>query len=318
MSKSKGSTSNVFESKPGTVDQVLVADDDPMYRAVLKRWLEEWGYDVTLVPDGAKAWQIMNQETAPELLILDWVMPMIDGTELCRKIRDQEHIPYPYILLVTAKDEKQDVVRGLDAGADDYLTKPFDRSELRARLNVGKRILRLQQELIQTREELRFRATHDVLTGVLNRGALLEMLHRELERGARSRTVTAVLMLDLDHFKQVNDTYGHLAGDAVLREVARRMLDNVRAYDFVGRYGGEEFLIVLAGCDRTQLEQSAERIRIAVAGQPVSAEGSLVQVTVSIGASVADGGESDREILTAADTALYQAKVKGRNRTVVV
>lgn len=238
-------------------NQVLVADDDPMYRAALKRWLEEWGYDVTLVADGAHAWEAMSQESAPELLIVDWVMPEIDGTELCRRIRQRERTPYPYILLVTAKDEKQDVVRGLDAGADDYLTKPFDRSELRARLNVGKRLLKLQQELIQAREELRFRATHDVLTGVLNRGALLEMLHRELERGARSGTATAVLMLDLDHFKQVNDTYGHLAGDAVLREVARRMMEVVRSYDFIGRYGTEEFLIVLPGCDRKQVEHSA-------------------------------------------------------------
>jgi diguanylate cyclase (GGDEF)-like protein len=219
---------------------------------------------------------------------------------------------------VTARDEKEDVVRGLDAGADDYLTKPFDRSELRARLNVGRRILHLQQELIQAREELRFRATHDVLTGVWNRGALLEMLHRELERGARSATPTAVLMLDLDHFKHVNDTYGHLAGDAVLREVARRMLDNVRAYDLVGRYGGEEFLIVLPGCNRQQVEQSAERIRCAVAGQAVPGEGCQIPVTLSIGATVAENGETERETLTAADTALYQAKVAGRNRVVML
>lgn len=289
-----------------------------MYRAVLKRWLEEWGYDVTLVPDGAQAWVAMSQDMAPELLILDWMMPEIDGTELCRRIREREPVPYPYILLVTAKDEKQDVVRGLDAGADDYLTKPFDRSELRARLNVGKRILRLQRELIQAREELRFRATHDVLTGVWNRGALLEMLHRELERGARSGTPTAVLMLDLDHFKLVNDTYGHLAGDAVLREVARRMLDHVRTYDFVGRYGGEEFLIVLPGCSREQVEHSAERIRCAVSGEPVPGESCHIPVTVSIGASVADHGEGEQEILSAADKALYQAKVAGRNRIVLL
>jgi two-component system, cell cycle response regulator len=320
MSQCDSIPCSLFESKrlADARDQVLVADDDPIYRAVLKRWLEEWGYNVTLVADGAEAWKIMLRETAPELLILDWVMPKIDGTELCRRIRQRERIPCPYILLVTAKDETQDVVIGLEAGANDYLTKPFDRSELRARLNVGKRILRLQQELIQAREELRYRATHDVLTGLWNRGAVLEMLHRELERGARSGTATAVLMLDLDHFKLVNDTHGHLEGDAVLRQVARRMLDHVRAYDFVGRYGGEEFLIVLPGCDRAQVQQSAERIRRAVAGHPLPGEKSEIPLTVSIGATVANHGESEEAMLTAADAALYQAKLAGRNQVVIL
>src|SRR5581483_11889736 len=148
-------------------------------------WLQGWVYQVTIAEDGTKAWEILQQERPPELLILDWVMPGIDGTELCRRIRDRQRGPYQYILLITANNDKQDVVRGLEAGADDYLTKPFDRSELRTRLRVKRRILTLQNDLIQAREELRFQTTHDVLTSIWNKKALLNLLQRELQQTAR-------------------------------------------------------------------------------------------------------------------------------------
>lgn len=298
-------------------NRILIADDDAVSRKILRSWLENWGYEVTTAEDGAAAWKILQQERPPELLILDWVMPIIDGMELCRRIRDRPQGTYPYILLATSRNEKQDVVKGLNAGADDYLTKPLDRNELQARLKVGKRILTLQRGLIQAREELRFQATHDALTGILNRGTILDLLHRELERAIRSKSTTGVMMLDLDHFKRVNDTYGHLAGDVVLKEVARCMSQAVRAYDLVARYGGEEFLIVLPGCDKDQLQECAERIRSSIANTPVIS-GSELFITVSIGAVVAVlGTATQTEILAAADAALYEAKDSGRNRTVL-
>jgi two-component system, cell cycle response regulator len=296
--------------------QVLIADDDAMSRRILQSWLESWGYQVVVAEDGDIAWSILQQEHAPEMLILDWVMPGIDGIELCRRIRERQKVVYQYILLATGKDAKDDVVKGLEAGADDYLTKPFDRNELRARLRVGLRILTLQEGLINARDELRFQATHDVLTGIWNRGAVLDFLHRECERAARTQSPTAILMLDLDHFKRINDTHGHLVGDEVLREVATRISQHVRSYDVVGRYGGEEFLIVLPGCGKIEIERSADRIRLAIGNEPIVTASSKLSVTASIGAALLppDGAASENQILLEADQALYLAKNNGRNR----
>lgn len=308
-------TSELIVQSPCHGRDVLVAEDDPMFRKILQNWLQSWDYKVIVATDGTEAWNILQQERPPDLLILDWVMPGVDGMELCRRIRERQSASYQYILIVTANDARQDVVRGLEAGADDYLTKPFDKGELRARLRVGTRILTLQEDLIRAREDLRFQATHDVLTGIWNRRAVLDLLHREIERAARFHASTGVLMLDLDHFKKINDTYGHLIGDAVLKETARRITQVVRSYDFVGRYGGEEFMVLLPGCDKEQAEQSGERIRLAVMATPVVAGGSEISVTISIGATATIGGP-ETEVLAIADAALYQAKSAGRNRTV--
>jgi two-component system, cell cycle response regulator len=314
----KNAASMEFERPGSSCNRVLVAEDDAMFRRILESWLTKWGYEVTMAEDGAQAWAILQQEIRPQVLILDWMMPALNGLELCSKVRERNQIPYQYILLATAKDAKQDLVRGLEAGADDYLTKPFDRSELQARLRACNRILTLQDDQIQAHEQLRFQATHDALTGSWNRGEILEMLRRELERGARSQTTTGILMLDIDHFKSINDTYGHLTGDAVLREVTQRISRAVRSYDSVGRYGGEEFVIVLPGCTREQVDQGAERVRAAVDSGPVRVNETQIAVTVSIGAAVTThGGISEKDILAAADVALYRAKEIGRNRTVV-
>ena len=293
------------QERTSPANYVLIAEDDAVCRAILQAWLKTWGYRFVVAEDGIKAWDILQQENAPDLLILDWVMPGMDGIELCRRVRQTRQDAY--ILLVTANDEKREVVRGLDAGADDYLTKPLNTDELRARLRVGQRILGLQHQL-------RFQATHDALTGVWSRGAALDMLHRELTRAGRSQTATGVLMLDLDDFKKINDSYGHLFGDGVLKEVAQRICRTLRTYDVVGRYGGEEFLIILPECHRKQLQKTAERIRAVVAADGIVVAGSQINVTISIGGATATKSTmSAKEIIAAADVALYRAKAAGRN-----
>ncbi|HXM12410.1 MAG: diguanylate cyclase [Candidatus Sulfotelmatobacter sp.] len=293
---------------------VLIAEDDPICRRVLQSRLQNWGFRVITAEDGLQAWDILRRSDPPDLLILDWVMPGIDGPELCRRIRERRDAISPYILLVTGKDDTQDVVRGLDAGADDYLSKPFDPTELRARLQVGKRTLALQHELIQAQEELRFQANHDALTGIFSRAAILSLLDRELQRAARSAMPTGIMMIDLDHFKTINDTYGHLTGDAVLKEVADRINRAVRSYDSVGRYGGEEFLAVLSNCYPDDLRTVAERIRSAVSDIPIGAETTKLTVTVSVGGIVTSHATQSLESISAADAMLYEAKRTGGNR----
>ncbi len=304
--------------RPSSIDSVLVAEDDPIFRHLLDTWLDRWHYRVTAVDNGMDAWNVLQQANAPQLAILDWMMPGMDGVELCRRIRGSPHGLYRYVLLLTAKHEKQDIIAGLEAGADDYLTKPFDINELRARVRSGKRILELQEALLRTQEALEFEAAHDPLTGLWNRGAILDLLHREVQRHQRTGSLLSVLMADLDHFKQVNDSYGHLTGDAVLKEVADRLTGSVRSYDFIGRYGGEEFLILIPGCASPDLLHGAERVRHCIADRPIDTPGGLISCTMSIGvasAPMAHPGTSQFEsLLLAADAALYAAKEKGRNR----
>jgi two-component system cell cycle response regulator len=303
------------EGKPKK--RVLIAEDDPVSCHILKNFLVKWDYDVSVVADGTEALRILESEDAPRLAVLDWMMPGMEGVQICQRLRERKDHPYVYALLLTARSEKRDLLRGLELGADDYLTKPFDAHELRARLLVGERILNLQDDLIAAQEELRFRATHDALTGIPNRAMVMDMLRSELFRQAREQRPFGIAMVDIDHFKKINDTYGHLCGDEVLRAVARRMKDCIRPYDAIGRYGGEEFLIVVAASDAVGSMALAERIRGKIESQPVSTQTGEVHVTVSLGVAVSSDapGLDPQVLLGLADDALYRAKEHGRNRS---
>lgn len=296
--------------------QVLIADDDTILRQLLANMLAGWGYEVVTAADGAEAWDLLQQPNAPYLAILDWMMPGLTGPAVCRELRQARKEPYTYVLLLTARTNKEDVIEGMNSGIDDYITKPFDAQELKVRLRAGRRILDLQAELVAAREALREQATRDPLTCVWNRYAIFDTLNREIHRSVRERAALSLIMADLDHFKQVNDTYGHLAGDTVLREAARRMQSCVRPYDYVGRYGGEEFLVVLPGTSSSQAAQLAERLRWALASSPVALWSLPIQVTASFGVSgIEAGGYATPEaLIRTADEALYRAKESGRNR----
>jgi diguanylate cyclase (GGDEF)-like protein len=299
--------------------RILVADDDPINRRLLQTSLVRWNYEVILARDGQEAWNILLREDAPRLAILDWMMPGMDGPEICREVRKSNFKFYTYILLLTANLRKEDIIVGLEAGADDYLTKPFEGNELKARLRTGRRILELQEQLLSATDALQFQLATDPLTGMLSRVAILETMRIELIRSEREGTTVGILMADLDHFKHVNDTYGHLAGDTVLREAAKRMRSSVRPYDAVGRYGGEEFLIVMPGCDISSAKTRAEGLRNAVGKEPVDAPEGMIPVTLSLGITVGGGAKPAglEGLLRAADAALYEAKNRGRNQVAV-
>jgi two-component system cell cycle response regulator len=305
-------------TETSSINAVLIAEDDPIFRRILESWFKKWDYQVTAVENGVDAWEVLQREDAPQLVILDWMMPGMDGIEICRRIRSGDQGVYRYVLLLTAKDDKQDVIAGLEAGADDYLTKPFDVNELRARVRAGKRILDLQAALIRAKDDLQFAAAHDPLTGLWNRGAIIDLLKREVSRRQRSGEALGVIMTDIDYFKKINDTHGHLIGDAVLQEVTRRLAVGVRPYDVVGRYGGEEFLVVFPGCNAANLIVGAERLRHCIADQPIETSVGQISVTLSLGLASVEPDEKEtvdcEAFLRNADEALYAAKARGRNR----
>ena len=247
------------------------------------------------------------------------MMPGMDGTEVCRRVRKFKREAYSYIILLTAKTQREDIIAGLESGADDYITKPFDRQELKVRLRAGRRILELQQALIIARDQMKDRATRDPLTGLWNRTEIFGLLENEIERSKREQKDVAVVMMDLDQFKSVNDTHGHLAGDAVLRIVSERLCASVREYDSVGRYGGEEFLILAPGCDSLQVADLAERLRTALSSESMDTAEGMLDVSASFGvASMRATADEDAESIVAkADAALLRAKEAGRNRVEV-
>ncbi len=296
--------------------KVLIADDDSVSRTLLSRLLMKDGYEVAIATNGLEAWEILCSAGAPRIALLDWMMPGMEGPKICQQVRKRSDGPYIYVLLLTAKDATPDLIEAFESGADDYLTKPLKPEELKARLRAGLRILRLEDDLVAAREEMQVKATHDALTGLWNRAAILEMLQRETSRSWREGNSVTVLLCDLDHFKSVNDAHGHAVGDDVLRETAKRLLASVREYDAVGRYGGEEFLILLPGCPAAKTLERAEKLRAAFSSRPFNTSAGPLRVTLSVGAAATADWKSAsiEELIRNADLALYRAKNGGRNR----
>ena len=300
--------------------RILIADDSIVSRHLLEATLRKWGYEVLVACDGAEALQILERDDAPALIILDWMMPGVTGLEVCQRIRQRGSEPYTYILLLTSKSQKEDLIEGMDAGADDYITKPFDQNELQVRLRAGTRLVDLQAQLLSAREALREQATRDSLTHLWNRSSILEILTRELSRAHRESSPLGVVIVDLDHFKQVNDTHGHPVGDAVLREAARRMQGSIRQYDSLGRYGGEEFLILLPGCGEAESFAQAERLRRNLTQADIRVNDLSLHITASFGVTAAIPGDpwTAEGLIRKADEALYVAKKSGRNRVEIL
>lgn len=296
--------------------RALVADDDTASRLLLQRMLTKWGYDVVTASEGEEAWSVLTGDSPPDLAVLDWMMPGLDGVEVCRRVRALDLSNPPYLILLTSRGDKQDIATGLESGASDYVQKPFDHDELRARLLVGRRFAELNSKLLETQRELQRQALTDPLTHIMNRRAILGRLTEEMARAPRQGLPLSIGVMDIDHFKMVNDQHGHAGGDNVLKTVVERALRALRAYDALGRIGGEEFLIVMPGVGSRDAAIVLERIRHIIRQSPIEMPGTEITVTVSIGGAV-NAGESADELLHLADEALYRAKGEGRDRVVM-
>jgi diguanylate cyclase (GGDEF)-like protein len=293
---------------------VLLAEDEPVTRRLMCALLEKWGYEVVAVGRGDEALAVLTSPDPPRMALLDWDMPVMDGPSVCRAVRARVEEPYVYLVLVTGKSAREELLAGLDAGADNYMTKPFDHREFAARLRVGSRIVTLQEELWRAREEMRRAAISDPLTGLLNRGGIFEIFRHEVEQSARTGEPLSIVLADIDHFKAVNDTLGHPVGDVVLQSVARTLAAGVRTADRVGRIGGEEFLLVLPGCDEDEACAVVRRLQARLKAQDIEAGTARIGVTCSYGLATVRGGGDPSRLVADADAALYRAKRGGRDR----
>jgi diguanylate cyclase (GGDEF)-like protein len=294
----------------GTALKILVAEDEAMSALFLRRTLERMGHEVTVAADGAEAWGIV-QEGDGSLVISDWMMPGLDGPELCRRIRGRGGLRYTYVILLTARDRREDRLEGLRAGADDFLVKPPDADELAVRLGIARRILGVQEELVRLNARLEGLATTDGLTGLCNRRQFDQSLQTAASFAARQGLPLSVVLLDVDHFKGYNDTFGHPAGDEVLRGVARLLRGGLREHDLAARYGGEEFAILLPATDSAAGLALAERLRASIQSDLRARR----PVTASLGVATATPPSPDvATLVDEADRALYRSKRLGRNR----
>ncbi|MES2317158.1 MAG: diguanylate cyclase [Pseudomonadota bacterium] len=288
--------------------KILIADDDPLSVLYMQDMLLEWGFEVVTAVDGAAALDLLRQQDGPMLAIIDSVIAGEDGIALCRAISDTIDERYIYVIMLAAVADAAFISDAMAAGADDYLGKPFNTGQLRVRMRAGRRIAELE-------EKLRFRESRDALTGTYNRATILELLQKELARQARTHHAVSVILCDLDNFKSINDSFGHQAGDEVLRELTRRMGTTLRPYDSFGRYASEELLGVLPNCNVEGALEVAERMRAAVADKPVATSAGEVLMTVSIGVASVSVEQPTKlgDLLQRADEALHRAKQNGRN-----
>jgi len=296
--------------------RALIADSDPERLRQLEAWLSRWAHDVVPARNGVEAWSRLSAEKEPVLAILAWRMEGMSGTDVCRKLRLQPDLPSAYVLLLAESRGAEDLLEGLNAGADDFLFAPLEAAEVKARVRTGARIVEVEQALKASQAALRVQSTRDGVTGSWNHAAILEMLQKERERARRKSGSVGVVLADLDAFRKVNEELGHAVGDEVLREAARRISSSIRPYDAVGRYGGEEFLIVLPGSDGLGALTAAERIREAFSRRPILTSAGPVPQTLSLGAAAEGGDETgdSSTLLRAADAALKRAQTGGRNR----
>jgi diguanylate cyclase (GGDEF)-like protein len=314
-----GATTHVLRLGQAIAPHVLLVDDDELVLVRLQRLITDAGFDVYTAIDGSQALDSLERSFTP-IVILDLNMPGMDGLTACRTIRERVWPGYVYILLLTAQDAEKDILEGLEAGADDYVSKRSSSAQLVARLRTAQRILTLEHSLKQALAEKRQLAMTDALTGVPNRRFFMRRFGHELTRLQRTGGELALLSLDIDHFKQVNDHYGHGAGDAVLQEFVRRIATClVGNAQWCARLGGEEFAVVLEGATVAQAAAAAERMRQVVAASPIPVAGTSIRVTVSIGLSALETSANRRSatvetLLQQADQCLYASKEAGRNR----
>ena len=298
--------------------RILIAEDDLISSRILEKHLGTWGFDVVLARTGEQAWEALK-DGGLRMAILDWMMPGMDGVEVCQKIRRRKKYKYTYIILLSAKDRKQDIVAGLSSGADDYMAKPVNFLELRARLQTGRRIVELEDKLLAIQNQLKDIASRDGLTKLWNRAEITKFLKEEMSRGQREQKPTSVIMVDIDHFKKINDFYGHDVGDQALLQVAARLKKKLRQSDKIGRYGGDEMIIILPSCSLAEIPKIAERLRASVARRGIATELGSVPVSISAGGTSSENFSiptADR-LIKASDEALLKAKNRGRNCVVV-
>lgn len=306
------------DSKP---IKVLVADDERVSRTLLMRVVERWGYEAVEADSGIAAWELLNGDDPPRLAIIDWVMPGVDGVEICRRLRERADTPLIYTILLTAKTDESDLIYALEQGAHDFQTKPASPGELRARLLVGRRFVEADDRLNESLARVEQMAATDSLTGVANRRHFFQLAERELYRTQRTRAPVALMVIDIDNFKTINDSYGHAAGDAALCHLVAVCQLSLRRSDIIGRFGGDEFVILLPECDTPTALQTAERLRHSINATPVPDKGRSFQIEVTIGVATSMGGNYHTEdiemLLRLADEALYEGKEAGRNRVAV-